>query len=137
MNHPDNGIHSSPYKGRTGLRRIWNAFHYSLAGLRSAYRNESAFRQEVWLAVLLAPIACLLPATLMQKTLLFASLFIVLITELLNSAVEAVVDRISIEDHELAGRAKDMGSAAVLASLALCLLIWGLVLTDVLTPGDL
>lgn len=121
---------NNPYKGKTGLRRIWNALFYSLAGLAAAYKNESAFRQEVWLAAILGVAAVLLPLAPTPRTLLFASLFLVLVTELLNSAVEAVVDRISIEDHELAKRAKDMGSAAVLMSLACCLVVWALVLYD-------
>lgn len=124
-------MNQSPYKGTTGLRRILNAFHYSLDGLRSAWRHESAFRQELSLGVAMAVIAVLVPATSIQRVLLFGSLLVVLLTELLNSAIEAVVDRVSFESHELAKRAKDMGSAAVLVSLVNCLLTWGLVLHDV------
>ena len=104
---------------------------YSLAGLRSAYQHESAFRQELWLAAILAVIAVALPINLTQLALLWGSLLIVLITELLNSAVEAVVDRVSFDNHDLAKRAKDMGSAAVFLSLANCLVVWALVLWDV------
>jgi diacylglycerol kinase (ATP) len=124
-------MNQSPFKGKTGLQRIWNAFHYSLDGLRSAWQHESAFRQELFLGVIMAVAAMLVPATLVQRALLFGALLVVLITELLNSAVEAVVDRVSFESHELAKRAKDLGSAAVLISLINCLLIWGLVLADI------
>lgn len=120
----------SPFKGKTGLRRAWNALHYSLAGLRAAYRYEDAFRQETWLAVILLPVALLLPVGWLAKGLLIASLLLVLVVELLNSAVEAVVDRVSLENHRLAKRAKDIGSAAVLVTLLLVLVIWGSVLLE-------
>ncbi|HEX5394274.1 MAG TPA: diacylglycerol kinase [Rhodocyclaceae bacterium] len=120
--------HESPFKGKTGLRRVWNAFHYSLAGLSAAYRHEDAFRQEVWLALLLIPTACWLPAGNIGRALMIGSVLMVLIVELLNSAVEAAVDRISLENHRLAKRAKDIGSAAVLVSLVNVAVIWGLVL---------
>lgn len=126
MNAPQN----SPFKGKTGLVRIWNALHYSIAGLRAAYRNESAFRQEFWLAVILIATALLLALDGVDKALMIGSVLLVLIVELLNSAVEAVVDRVSFEHHELAKRSKDMGSAAVLVSLINCLAIWALVLFD-------
>jgi diacylglycerol kinase (ATP) len=118
----------SPFKGKTGLRRVWNAFHYSLAGLSAAFRHEDAFRQEVLLAVVLLPTACLLPASGVGKALMVASVILVLIVELLNSAVEATVDRISLENHRLAKRAKDIGSAAVLIALINVACVWGLVL---------
>jgi diacylglycerol kinase (ATP) len=124
-------MHTSPFKGKTGLTRIWNAFHYSLDGLVSAYRYESAFRQELWLGIVMAAVAIVLPVSLVQLALLLGSVLLVLITELLNSAVEAVVDRVSAERHDLAKRAKDMGSAAVFISLANCVTVWGLVLADV------
>jgi diacylglycerol kinase (ATP) len=124
-------MHTSPFKGKTGLTRIWNAFHYSLDGLVSAYRYESAFRQELWLGIVMAAVAIVLPVSLVQLALLLGSVLLVLITELLNSAVEAVVDRVSAERHDLAKRAKDMGSAAVFISLANCVIVWGLVLADV------
>ena len=124
-------MHTSPFKGKTGLTRIWNAFHYSLDGLVSAYRYESAFRQELWLGIVMAAVAIVLPVGLVQLALLLGSVLLVLITELLNSAVEAVVDRVSAERHDLAKRAKDMGSAAVFISLANCVIVWGLVLADV------
>lgn len=125
-------MNSSPYKGKTGLVRIWNALHYSLEGLRSAYRHESAFRQELFLGMVLAAVALFLPVSITQLAILLGSLLVVLITELLNSAIEAVVDRVSFESHELAKRAKDMGSAAVFISLANCLIVWSLVLADAL-----
>jgi diacylglycerol kinase (ATP) len=118
----------SPYKGKVGLRRIWNAFHYSLAGLKAAYQNEDAFRQEVLLAAILIPVAVVLPASLIGKALMIGSVFLVLIVELLNSAVEAAVDRVSLENHQLAKRAKDIGSAAVMLSLINLGVIWALML---------
>lgn len=118
----------SPYKGKTGLRRVWNALHYSLAGLKAAYTHEDAFRQEVWLALLLIPAAFLLPASGIGRALMVGSVLLVLVVELLNSAVEATVDRISLEDHRLAKRAKDIGSAAVLVALVNVAVVWGCVL---------
>ncbi len=117
----------SPFKGKTGLVRIWNALHYSLAGLSQAFRLEDAFRQEVFLAIVLLPIALLYPHSGVEKALLAASVLLVLIVELLNSAVEAVVDRVSLERHELAKRAKDIGSAAVLITLINLACVWGLI----------
>ncbi len=120
----------SPFKGKTGLRRVWNAFHYSLAGLKAAYLCEDAFRQEVRLAVVLIPLALLLPVTWLGKGLMLASVLLVLVVELLNSAIEAVVDRVSLENHRLAKRAKDIGSAAVLVSLLLVITVWTCVLLE-------
>ena len=118
----------SPFKGKTGLRRIINAFGYSVSGLRAALRHEDAFRQEALLAVILVPLGLWLGHGGMERALLLGSLLIVLIVELLNSAVEAVVDRVSLERHQLAKRAKDLGSAAVLISLINVALTWGLVI---------
>jgi diacylglycerol kinase (ATP) len=118
----------SPHKGKTGLTRLWNAFHYSLAGFKAAYQNEDAFRQESLLAAVLIPLALFLPAGAVGKALMIASVLLVLVVELLNSAVEATVDRISLEDHQLAKRAKDIGSAAVLLSLVNLAVVWALVL---------
>jgi len=118
----------SPHKGKTGLRRLWNAVHYSLAGFKAAYQNEDAFRQESLLAAVLIPLALFLPAGGLGKALMIASVLLVLVVELLNSAVEATVDRISLEDHQLAKRAKDIGSAAVLLSLVNLAVVWALVL---------
>lgn len=117
----------SPFKGKTGLVRIWNALHYSLAGLSQAFRHEDAFRQECILALILLPVALFYPHTGTQKALLIACVLLVLIVELLNSAVEAVVDRVGLERHELAKRAKDIGSAAVLITLLNLTIVWGLV----------
>ena len=101
---------------------------YSMEGLRAAYRHEDAFRQEVLLAIVLMPLALFLPASGLGKALMIASVFLVLIVELLNSAVEATVDRVSLEHHQLAKRAKDIGSAAVMMSLTNVVAVWVLVL---------
>lgn len=118
----------SPFKGKTGLARIINAAGYSWAGLKAAFRHEDAFRQEVLLLVVLVPLALILGDSGLERALLIASLLGVLIVELLNSAVEAAVDRISLEHHELIKRAKDMGSAAVMIALVNVGVVWGLVL---------
>ena len=119
--------------GATGLGRIVKATGFSIGGLRSAWRHESAFRQECAIALVLVPCAFLLAETYTQAALLIAVTALVLVTELLNSAVEAVVDRIGPEHHELAGRAKDMGSAAVFVSLVVVLVTWTLVALDRVT----
>jgi diacylglycerol kinase (ATP) len=118
----------SPHKGKRGLIRIWNAFGYSLAGFRAAFTHEDAFRQEVLLAAILIPTAFFMPTSGLGKALMVAAVLIVLIVELLNSAVEAAVDRISLDHHRLAKRAKDIGSAAVFLSLLNVLIVWTLVL---------
>lgn len=115
---------SNPHKGRTGLDRILHAAGYSWAGLRAAYVGESAFRQETWLAIIGTPLAFWLGRDWVQVALLLGSLILVLIVELLNSAVEAAIDRVSFELHELSKRAKDIASAAVLLSLVLAGGIW-------------
>jgi diacylglycerol kinase (ATP) len=114
----------SPHKGKTGLRRVWNALGYSLAGLRAAFANEDAFRQEVLLACVLIPLAFWLHVDNLHRALMIASVILVLIVELLNSAIEAVVDRVSLENHRLAKRAKDIGSAAVMLSLVNLAAVW-------------
>ncbi|OXY82952.1 diacylglycerol kinase [Oceanimonas doudoroffii] len=114
--------------GKTGLQRVLAALGYSRQGLASAYQHEAAFRQEVWLALVLVPFAFWLDLGLSETLWLVVSLGMVLVVELLNSAIEAVVDRIGPEHHELAGRAKDTASAAVLLTLLLAVLVWGLVL---------
>ena len=101
---------------------------YSVEGLKAAYKHEDAFRQEVLLAVLLIPLAFFLPTPGLGKALMIASVLLVLIVELLNSAVEATVDRVSLEHHRLAKRAKDIGSAAVMMSLANVVVVWLLVM---------
>ncbi|MCM2296276.1 diacylglycerol kinase [Rhodoferax sp.] len=120
----------SPYKGKTGINRLVNAFSYSCAGLREAIRHEDAFRQEVVLAVVLIPLAFWLESQLTGRILMISSVFLVLIVELLNSAIEATVDRISLEDHPLAKRAKDIGSASVLICLLNLVTVWALVLLN-------
>jgi diacylglycerol kinase (ATP) len=115
---------SSAYKGRTGIDRIVRAAGHSWSGLRLAYAGESAFRQELWLAVPMLPAAVWLGRDWVQIALLAGSVLLVLIVELLNSAIEAVVDRVSTEWHELSKRAKDLASAAVMLSLLLCAGIW-------------
>jgi diacylglycerol kinase (ATP) len=118
----------SPFKGKTGLRRLVNAFGYSMAGLKAAYQNEDAFRQEIRLAIVLLPLAFVLEHDAIGRALMAGSVLLVLMVELLNSAIEATVDRISLENHMLAKRAKDIGSAAVFVSLLNVGLVWGLVL---------
>jgi diacylglycerol kinase (ATP) len=118
----------SPHKGKTGLKRVWNAFFYSVAGLKSAWKHEDAFRQESILAVLLMPLAFLLADAALERALMIAVVLLVLIVELVNSAIEATVDRISLENHDLAKRAKDIGSAAVLIALLNVVVVWGLIL---------
>ncbi len=117
----------SPHKGKTGLRRLWNALSYTFDGLGAAWRHEDAFRQEVLLAALLIPVGALAPVSGVGKALLVSSVILVLIVELLNSGIEATVDRISIEHHQLAKRAKDIGSAAVFVSLCNVVVVWALV----------
>ena len=122
---------TSPHKNRAGLARIWRALLYSFAGLASAFRTETAFRLEVGGATVLVVVAVALPASLVQTALMLGAVLLVLVVELLNSAVEATVDRISLDDHELAKQAKDVGSAAVFVSLVNCAVVWGLVLYDI------
>lgn len=121
----------SPFKGKTGLVRIFHAFFNSLAGFADAWRHESAFRQEVLLAAILIPVACWVPVAAVERALLVAVVLLVLIVELLNSSVEAAIDRISFDHHSLSKRAKDIGSAAVFVALVLCVLVWAIVLTPV------
>lgn len=116
--------------GKTGLSRIIAAGGYSMQGLKAAYRYEAAFRQECWLVAVLLPVALVWNVGVLAKALLIGSLLLILIVELLNSAVEAIVDRIGPEYHELSGRAKDVGSAAVLLTLLLAAITWSLILWD-------
>jgi diacylglycerol kinase (ATP) len=118
----------SPFKGKTGMRRVINATRYSLEGLAAAARHEDAFRQELILAAVLVPLGLWLGADGVERALLVGSVLMVLVVELLNSAVEATVDRVSLEDHQLAKRAKDIGSAAVMMSLVTVGVVWLLVL---------
>lgn len=126
MNLP--GAHSeNPHKGVTGLTRILKAFGYSWCGFQSAFRHEAAFRQELVLALVLIPVTLTMSASLIGKALVVLSIFLVLVVELINSAIEAVVDRISLEKHELSKRAKDIGSAAVLLALVNLVFVFGMV----------
>ena len=114
--------------GATGLTRVINAFGYSMKGLRAAWINEAAFRQESLLFIVMTPLALWLGENGIEQALLIGSLFVVLIAELMNSAIEAIVDRVGSEYHELSGRAKDIGSATVLIALANVFVVWVLVL---------
>ena len=118
----------SPYKGKTGLRRLMNAFSYSIAGTLAAFKHEDAFRQEVFLAVVLTPVALYFGETAIDQALMISSLLFIIVVELLNSSIEATVDRISVKHHKLAKRAKDIGSAAVFFSLINATFIWFLLL---------
>ncbi|HJV93739.1 MAG TPA: diacylglycerol kinase [Azonexus sp.] len=119
---------AAEFKGKTGLVRLWNALGYSRDGLAAAWKNEAAFREEVLLAAITIPLAFYLGRTGIERALLIGSIVLILIVEILNSALEAVVDKASPEKHELAKRAKDMGSAAVLLSLLNAAAIWACVL---------
>jgi diacylglycerol kinase (ATP) len=123
-------MEESPFKGKTGIRRLLNAFGYSVHGFASAFQHEDAFRQEVLLAAVLIPIALVLDVGAIGKAMMIASVLLVLIVELLNSAIEAAVDRISLDRHSLSKRAKDIGSAAVFLSLVNVVAVWALVLTE-------
>jgi len=118
----------SPYKGKTGLRRLINAFGYSMDGFKAAYQHEDAFRMEAWLAIVLTPLAFYLGDSAIARAMMLASVFLVIIVELVNSAIEATVDHTSLEKHMLAKRAKDIGSAAVLLSLINLTAVWGLLI---------
>lgn len=118
----------SPFKGKTGVQRVINATRYSLEGFAAAARHEDAFRQELILAAVLVPLGLWLGADGVERALLVGSVLLVLVVELLNSAVEATVDRVSLENHQLAKRAKDIGSAAVMMSLVTVGVVWLLVL---------
>ena len=118
----------SPFKSKNGLERIAKAAGYSIAGLKAAYKNEAAIRQETWLMVIFLPLAFYVGHTNIERILLVGATLLVYIVELLNSAIEAAVDHTSIEAHQLAGRAKDIGSAAVFIALINFAITWGLVL---------
>ena len=118
----------SPYKGKTGFNRLINAFGYSIAGTLAAFKHEDAFRQEVILSAILIPLALYLGQTGIEQALMISSLLFIIVVELLNSSIEATVDRISVKHHKLAKRAKDIGSAAVFFSLINAAVIWFLLL---------
>jgi diacylglycerol kinase (ATP) len=121
-------IEDNPHKGNKGITRAFRAAINSWNGLIYAYKEESAFRQELALSLILIPLAIYLPVTPIEKILLIASVILVLVIELLNSSVEAAIDRISFEVHDLSKRAKDFGSAAVMLALLLCALTWAIIL---------
>jgi diacylglycerol kinase (ATP) len=121
--------------GNTGLRRIVNATLFSLAGLSAAWRSESAFRQELMLCVVLVPVGLWLGQNAVERALLVGTCLLVLVVELLNSGIEAVVDRVGEELHPLSGRAKDFGSAAVFVALGMTLVVWSLILWERFGPS--
>jgi len=125
---PSDLLDSRALKGQRGFRRILNAAGYSIAGLKAAFAGEAAFRQLVMLNLLLIPVACLLDVSRVERALLIAVALLAPIIELLNSAIEAAIDRISLELHPLSKRAKDMGSAAQLLALVLIATVWAVIL---------
>ena len=125
----------SEFKSKSGIKRVFSAFFYSIDGFRAAWRYEHAFRQALMIAIPGVMLALLLPVSRLEKLALIASLVLVLIVELLNSAIEAVVDRVSLDRHSLSKTAKDLGSAAVMLSFALALVTWCVVLYPLVTPA--
>jgi len=119
-----------PKPGKTGLSRIIHAYGYSMQGIRAALKYEAAFRQEMLLTAILIPLAFFITQDAVKLALLISAPILVLIVEILNSAIEAVVDRFGEKHHELSGRAKDMGSAAVFFSLLIVAVVWGLIIFD-------
>lgn len=120
----------SEFKSKSGLKRIFSALFYSLDGLKSAWKSEHAFRQELLLVIIGSIIAISLPIFIFEKLLLIVVLLLVLVVELINSALEAVVDRVSLERHHLSKNAKDFGSAAVLLTLIIAIATWAVVLIE-------
>jgi diacylglycerol kinase (ATP) len=116
-----------PNHNQGGIRRFWNATRYSFHGLRATWKNEAAFRQESVLCAIMIPLAFWVGSSAVERAMLIATCLLVLVTELLNSAVEAAIDRIGEDRHRLSGRAKDMGSAAVFISLWTAAIAWGLI----------
>lgn len=114
----------SPYKGKTGLKRILNATAYSISGFKAAYKNEAAFRQIVLINLILIPVSFFLDVTRSEHVLLIIVCLFAMIVELFNSAIEAVVDRVSLEKHQLSKNAKDMGSAAQFVALSIIAITW-------------
>lgn len=117
-------INQNPHKGNKGLTRAWHAAKNSWCGIVYAFEEESAFRQELVLLIALTPVALFLPVSAIEKCALIVSLIMVLVVELLNSSVEAAIDRISFDHHDLSKRAKDFGSAAVMLALLIAVLLW-------------
>lgn len=128
MSSENNMESAAGLKGKTGLIRLWNALGYSRQGLTAAWQNEAAFRQEVVLALVAIPLAFVLGKNAVERALMIGSIILIMIVEILNSGLEAIVDKASPEKHELAKRAKDMGSAAVLLSLVNATAVWGCLL---------
>ena len=128
MNDSEGPSSPGSSSGKKGIARLIAATGYSIAGFKAAYKYEEAFRLELFSFFVLAPVALFLGESNVEKVLLLGSLVLVMVAELINSAIEAVVDRVGEEDHELAGRAKDLGSAAVLLCMLLVLFVWGLLL---------
>lgn len=118
----------SEFKSKSGLKRIFSAFFYSIDGLRAAWRQEHAFRQELLLVVIGIATALFLPVSAFEKLMMIAVLVLVLVVELINSAIEAVVDRVSLERHSLSKNAKDFGSAAVLLTFLIAVATWSVIL---------
>jgi diacylglycerol kinase (ATP) len=118
----------SPFKGTSGMQRIFNAARYSLAGFKAAFQNEAAFRQILLINLILIPLSFWMPVSRGERALMVAVCLLALIVELINSAIEAVVDRISMERHELSRNAKDMGSTAQFVALSLIVVTWGMIL---------
>lgn len=116
--------------GNSGLKRNIKAIGYSIHGLKAAWKYEAAFRQEVILLAILTPIIVLVDVLLIEKVMMISGLLLILVVELINSAIEAIVDRVGVEHHELSGRAKDLGSAAVMVTIFLNLVLWGFILSD-------
>jgi diacylglycerol kinase (ATP) len=127
MQNPDV---EDPVKHRSGLTHAWYATGIAWQGLRAAWQHEEAFRQELLVAAIAIPVALLLPASFAAKALMISSILLVLIVELINSALEATVDHTSLKKHPLAKRAKDIASSAVLLSIVNAALVWGLVLLE-------
>ena len=115
----------SPYKGTSGVQRILNATSYSLAGFKAAFQNEAAFRQIILINALLIPLSFFMPVSRVEQVLMIVVCLLAIIVELINSAIEAVVDRVSMAQHPLSKNAKDMGSAAQFVALAIITLTWG------------
>ena len=119
---------SSPFKGKTGIKRILNATSYSIAGFKAAFSNEEAFRQIVWINIILIPRSFFVDVSRVEQALMIGVCLLAVIIELFNSAIEAVVDRISLDQHPLSKNAKDMGSAAQFVGLSIIVVVWLLIL---------
>ncbi|MBL8321731.1 MAG: diacylglycerol kinase [Acinetobacter sp.] len=119
---------SSPFKGKTGIKRVLNATQYSISGFKTAFQNEAAFRQIVFINAVLIPLSFVLDVSRAEQAVMVAACLLALIVELFNSDIEAAVDRISLERHELSKNAKDMGSAAQFVALSIIFLTWAIII---------